>query len=51
MMFMLMAQNGTEYSIAHPMTLIGREECDILLLHDDLVSRQHAKLERRVRRV
>lgn len=44
--FKLMAQDGTEYPIIRPVTTIGREECDILLLNDDQVSRRHAQVER-----
>ena len=46
-MFMLITQDGTQYPITRPATTIGREECDIFLLEDDLVSRQHAKVEQR----
>ena len=46
-MFMLITQDGTQYPITRPATTIGREECDILLLQDDQVSRQHAKVEQR----
>jgi len=44
-MFKLIAQDGTEYPITRPVTTIGREGCDILLLQDDLVSRRHARVE------
>lgn len=44
-MFMLITQDGTQYPITRPATTIGREECDLLLLQDDQVSRQHAKVE------
>ncbi len=44
-MFKLIAQDGTEYPLTRPVTTIGREESDILLLQDDLVSRRHAKVE------
>ena len=43
--FKLMAQDGTAYPITRPVTTIGREECDILLLNDDQVSRRHAQVE------
>ncbi len=46
-MFTLIAQDGTEYPITRPETIIGREECDILLLQDDQVSRRHAQAEQR----
>ena len=46
-MFKLIAQNGVEYPLAAPVTTIGREGCDILLLQDDQVSRRHAQLEQR----
>lgn len=46
-MYGLMTQDGSRCPIARPVTIIGREEGDILLAHDDLVSRQHAKVERR----
>lgn len=44
-MFKLITQDGTQYPITRPVTTIGREACDILLLQDDLVSRRHAKIE------
>ena len=44
-MFKLIAQDGTQYPITHPVTTIGREGCDILLLQDEVVSRQHAQLK------
>jgi hypothetical protein len=42
----LIAQDGTEYRITSPVTTIGREDCDIVLPDDDLISRRHAKIER-----
>jgi hypothetical protein len=42
----LIAQDGTEYPIGGPVTTIGREDCDILLPQDELISRRHAKIER-----
>lgn len=45
-MFKLIVQGGSEHPITRPVTTIGREGCDILLLQDDLVSRRHAKIER-----
>jgi hypothetical protein len=45
-MFELISQDGTQYPVTGSVTTIGREGCDILLLHDDQVSRQHAKVER-----
>ena len=44
-MLKLIAQDGTEYPLTRPVTTIGREGSDILLLQDDLVSRRHAKVE------
>jgi len=41
----LIAQDGTEYRITSPVTTIGREDCDIVLPDDDLISRRHAKIE------
>ncbi len=46
-MLKLIAQDGTSYPITTPVTTIGREECDILLLQDDQVSRRHARIEQR----
>jgi TM2 domain-containing membrane protein YozV len=46
-MLQLTAQDGTEYPITNRMTTIGRENCDINLLQDHQVSRQHAKIEQR----
>ena len=43
-MFKLIAQNGAEYPIEGSGATIGRESCDILLLQDDMVSRQHARV-------
>jgi len=45
-MFKLIAQDGTEYPLTSPVTTIGREDCDILLPQDDMVSRRHAQVER-----
>ena len=44
-MFKLIAQDGTEYPLTRPVTTIGREGSDILLLQGDMVSRRHAKVE------
>ncbi|MEA3339868.1 MAG: FHA domain-containing protein [Chloroflexota bacterium] len=46
-MFKLIAQDGTEYPLTRPVTTIGREGSDVLLLQDDGVSRRHAKVEQR----
>ncbi len=46
-MLKLIAQDGTEYPLTRPVTTIGREGSDILLLQDDMVSRRHAKVEQR----
>ena len=46
-MFKLVAQDGTQYPITGPALTIGREGCDVLLAHDEGVSRQHAKVEQR----
>lgn len=44
-MFKLIAQDGTQHPISRQVTTIGREGCDILLLLDEVVSRQHARIE------
>jgi len=46
-MFRLIAQDGTQYPLERPVTVIGREGCDITLAGDESVSRQHAQLELR----
>jgi len=43
----LIAQDGTQYPITGSVTTIGRENCDIILPQDSLISRRHAKIERR----
>jgi hypothetical protein len=42
----LIAQDGTQYPITGSVTTIGRENCDIILPQDSLISRRHAKIER-----
>lgn len=44
--FALIAQDGTRHPITGPKITIGREDCDILLPQDELVSRKHAEIRR-----
>ncbi|OQA17358.1 MAG: Oxoglutarate dehydrogenase inhibitor [Chloroflexi bacterium ADurb.Bin360] len=45
MNFKLHTQAGADYSLTTPSVTVGRENCDILLPQDTLVSRNHARFE------